>query len=198
MKRFMTIGLMVIAVSGFPGLARGAETVLILSSSEPEYQAIEAGFRNAFSGDFREINLEGSDEKQRTTGEELKASRPAVAIVAGDLAAQMAMWYLEGVPVVYCDAVRAAKMSLASKAVGIYHEPDPGEQLKVMHELFPGKTRVGLLHSPKYARINEADVKRKSQNLGITLEVSGIDSIKQVPSKRPGRCSVDQRARPEQ
>ncbi len=183
MKRFMTIGLIAIAVSGFPGLARGAETVLILSSSEPEYGVVADAFRSAFSCDFREINLEGSDERQRTVGEELKASKPAVAVVVGDLAAQMAKWYLEGVPVIYCDAVRATKMSLASSSVGIYHEPDPGKQLRIMHELFPEKTRIGLLYSPEYASINEADVKRESKSLGITLELSGMRSIKQVPSK---------------
>lgn len=91
------------------GPTRAARVVLVLSSDEPEYQAVAAGFAGAFTGESVKINLEGSDEKQRATGEELKASKPAVVVVVGDLAAQMAKWYLEDVPVVYCDSVRAAR-----------------------------------------------------------------------------------------
>ena len=164
MKRLMAIGLMVMSVMIFSAHAQSPETVLVFSSEKPEYKALVTGFNSAFSGNFREINLKGSDEHQRTVGKELKASKPAVAVVVGNLAAQMAKWYLEDVPIVYCDSVQATKIALAGKKViGIYHEPDPMEQIEIMHKLFSAKTRVGLLYSPKYARIDEEKIKKKSQ-----------------------------------
>jgi putative ABC transport system substrate-binding protein len=166
------------------GPVRAADIVLVLSSDSPDCRAVAAGFKNAFSGDLREYNLEGSDERQRKVGEELKAAKPAVAVVVGDLAAQMAKWYLADVPVVYCDSVRAAKLSLTSgPASGIYHEPDPSEQLRMLHDLFPGKTRVGLVYCPEYTDIDQADIKGQASGMGVTLEVQSMKSIKEVPDK---------------
>jgi putative ABC transport system substrate-binding protein len=158
--------------------------VLVLSGDEPEYQAVAAGFRQAFTGPFAAHNLEGSDEQVRIIGQRLQTQKPAVAVVVGDLAAQMAKWYLEGVPIVYCDAVRAAKISLTTGgAVGIYHEPDPDEQIRAIHELFPTKTRIGLLYSPDYAQFNRQEILAKAQGLGLTLEVVPLASIQEVPAK---------------
>jgi len=182
MKRLSMIGLLVMAFGMGPGAVRAAETVLVLSSDEPEYQAVAAGFKNAFAGTFREINLEGSDLKLKTVGEQLQASPPGVAVVVGDLAVQMAKWYLGGVPVIYCAAVRAAQLSL-SNSVGIYHEPAPEEQAKTIQQVFPGKNRVGLLYCPAYARINEVELKKQAQALGLALEITALDSIKEVPVK---------------
>lgn len=161
-----------------------AETVLVLSSSEPEYEAVAEGFEEAFKGNYRVINLEGSDERQRLVGEELKGRKPEVTVVAGDLAAQMADWYLDGMPVVYCDTVRAVKTYMKSgKAVGIHHEPDPAEQLKMMRELFPEKNNVGMLYSPEFTPVNEKSLIKDADEMGIKLQVAAMESIKQVPVK---------------
>lgn len=166
------------------GTAHAGEVVLVLSSGEPEYKQVAAGFSSAFSGEFREINLEANDERQRAVGEELKASKPDLAVVVGDLAAQMANWYLEGVKIVYCDAVWAAKNSIDSEnAVGIYHESDPMDQINIMKELFPDKRRVGLLYSSEFARIDKQALQNQAQELGISLEIVGLDSVKKVPAK---------------
>jgi len=165
--------------------ARAADTVLILSSADPEYQAVAAGFRSAFAGTFREINLEGSDIKLKSVGEELKTKPPGVAVVVGDLAAQMAKWYLEKIPVIYCDAIRAAQISLSGQ-IGIYHEPDPGEQMKLIRQLFPEKTRIGLLYCPAYARISEVELKKQAQTSGLTLEIAALGSVKELPVKFRG------------
>jgi ABC-type uncharacterized transport system substrate-binding protein len=160
------------------------DIVLVLSSDSPKCRAVAAGFKTAFSGDLREFNLEGSDEKQRKIGEQLKSSKPAVAVVVGDLAAQMAKWYLAGVAVIYCDAVRAAKLSLDDDmTIGIYHEPALSEQLRMLHDLFPGKTRVGLVYCPEYTGIDQADIKGQASAMGVTLEIQSMKSIKEVPDK---------------
>lgn len=169
---------------GFCRSAEAGELVLVLSSDEPEYLQAAAGFKSGFSGQFREINLAGSDAKQRSVGEELKASPPAGAVVVGDLAGQMAKWYLAGVPLVYCDVPRAAALAFPSgKYIGIYHEPDPLEQLKSLPELFAGKTRVGLLYGAGSAQFNPQELERKAQALGLTLEPVALGSIQEVPGK---------------
>ena len=173
-----------IALGLVSGAARAAETVLVLSSSGPEYQAIAAGFKGSFGGTLREINLEGSEEKQRKVGEELKAKPPAAAVVVGDLAVQMAKWYIPDVPVVYCDSVRAPMISLSQgKAVGIYHETDPADQLSVLARLFPGKKHVGLIYCPEYAAVNEKSLAASAAAKGITLEMMPLASIKEMPVK---------------
>ena len=180
-RQVLGLSAMALALSG---LAQAGDTVLVLSSNEPEYLAVAAGFKSNFSGNFREIGLEGSDTKQRAVGEELKAAKPGLAVVVGDLAAQMAQWYLAGVPMIYCQASQGAKLSLAGgKVVSIYHEPDPSEQLKILPGLFPGKTRVGLFFSPEYAKINRPLLKKQSQELGLTLEMIALNSIQEVPGK---------------
>lgn len=184
MNRVIVPGLACLAMLLAGEVSRASETVLVLSSQEPHYLAVAEGFKNSFTGAYREINLEGSDEKQRTVGEELQADKPAVAVVVGDLAAQMAKWYLEDVPVVYCDSVRAVKMTLTTgKAVGIYHEPGPEDQLKVMRELFPDISRAGLLYSPEYVRLNESEVKSAAADMGLEIEIAPLGSVKEVPVK---------------
>lgn len=164
--------------------AFSAETVLVISKDEPGYQAVAAGFRSAFPGEFEEINLEGSDEKVRQVGKDWEASPPDLAVVVGDMAAQLAKWYLKDVPIIYCDAGYAAKISLTEKkAVGIYHEPDPFEQMRMMHDIFPDKTRVGILYSPEYARIDESEIKKEAEALGLSIELAAMANVKEVPGK---------------
>ena len=109
-----------------PGRAPAGGAVLVVSSERPEHQTLAMGFRLSFSGEFREINLEESHEKQKVTGEALAALQPDVVVVIGDFAAQMAKSYLDAIPVVYCGAVSASELTLTSgNNVGVYHEPDP-------------------------------------------------------------------------
>ncbi len=174
---FITLVLM-LPVSAFP---RGA--VLVLSFDAENNQQVAEGFKNAFSGDIEEINLEGSDERQRQVGEQLKAQSPEVAVVVGDLAAQMAKWYLSGVPVVYCASARAAKISLSQEsAVGIYHEPGPQDQFETLARAFPEKKNVALIYSSDHT-LKEDAIKSRARDLGFTLELAPMASIKQVPEK---------------
>lgn len=166
------------------GPRSAAETILVLSSSDPENQAVAAGFKHYFTGSIREINLEGSDAQQRIVGEQLKGTPPSLAVVVGDLAAQMAQWYLPGVPLVYCGVSRAAKFSFNNpQVIGIYHEPNPLEQLKLVPGLFAGKTRVAMFYSPENVQINEKELTQKAGELGITLNFVTLGSIKEVPAK---------------
>jgi len=183
MKTLSAIGIMaMILLLSLP--AGSAETVLVLSSKEPEYLEIAGGFKANFSGNYREINLEDSDVRQKAVGEELKAQKPALAVVVGDLAAQMAKWYLAGVPLAYCDVPRATKLALSGgKMVGIYYEPDPAEQLKVMPRLFTGRTRIGLFYASESAQFHPPELQQQALALGITLELASLSSIQEVPAK---------------
>jgi len=164
--------------------AKGSGPVLVLSASDQETMAVAKGFKSVFGDGYKEINLQGSDERQRVIGEELKAAKPEVAIVVGDLASQMAKWYLTDVPIIYCDSVRAAKLKLnAENAVGVYHEPDSLTQLNMMRELFPDKNTVGLVYCPEYVDVREAELKQAALDLGITLEIEPMRDIRQVPDK---------------
>jgi len=184
MKTTRSIFFWLIALALLSGAARAAETVLVLSSSSPEYQAVAAGFKGSFHGPLREINLEGSEEKQRKAGEELKAAPPAAAVVVGDMAVQMAKWYIPDVPIVYCDSVRAPMISpTQGKAVGIYHETDPADQLSALIKLFPGKKHVGLVYCPEYARLDEKALAASAAAKGRTLEIVALASIKEMPVK---------------
>lgn len=184
MKRISAILIILMAVSLVGAHAQPAGAVLVLSLNSPEYKAVAAGFKGAYGADFREINLEGSDQKQRKIGEELKASKPAIVVAVGDLAVQMAKWYLEGLPTVYCYSEQAQKISLTgAKVVGIYHEPDPMEQLKTIQALFSGKNKIGLLYNPDLSKINEEEIKKRSQSLGLAIEAAPLNSVKAVPDK---------------
>jgi putative ABC transport system substrate-binding protein len=175
------------AVAAFlmlPARAPAEDTVLVLSSADPACLAAAQGFKSAFPGKYREINLEGSDEKQRMVGQQLKASPPAVAVVVGDLAAQMAEWYLSGVPVVYCASSGAAKLSLTTgKTVGIYNETAPMDQLSAIASLFPERKRIGLIYSAEYAHLDEKGIADAARAKGITLELAPLGSIKELPEK---------------
>ena len=168
------------------GRAWAGEAVLVLSANGPEYQATAAGFKEGYAsfGPLREINLEGSDVRQRTVGEELKASPPALAVVIGDLAAQMAQWYITGVPLVYCNVSRAAEFSFRNpRVIGVYHEPEPVEQLKMIPTLFPGKTRVGVLYNSNHVPLVQTKIAQEAKSLGLALNFIGLNSIQDVPPK---------------
>jgi ABC-type uncharacterized transport system substrate-binding protein len=180
MRRLMLIGLMMVALL-LAGRSWAGEAVLILSVDSPESKQVAAAFKKTFPN-APVKNLEGSDEKQRQIGEQLKAQPPAVAVVVGDLAGQMAKWYLQNVPVIYCNVPRAAKINLTtSPGVGIYYEPDPVEQLKSLRALFPDKTRIALLYSPQNARLSKPELTAAAQSQGVTLELVAVDSIKTMP-----------------
>lgn len=183
MKKILLMCLAFMAVFAAGFRAGAVDTILVLSANTPEEQAIAAGFKSAFSGSLEEYNLEGSDEKQREIGKKLKGQNPPAAVVIGDLAAQMAVWHLADVPVVYCDSMMAAKLGLAKVAAGVYHEPDPAEQFEVLHQVFPDRTRVGLIYSPQNTNINLEDVNKRAVALGVSLEIGAMDSIKDVPVK---------------
>ena len=164
---------------------KSGQTVLILSSNEPHVQAVAQGFRAAFSGDYREINLEGSDKKIRAFGEELQAAKPHLAVAVGDHAAQLAKWYLAGVPVIYCDAPRASKIALPeSQSIGVSHFSRPSEQLEVIRKLFPNRKRIGLFYSREYSGIlNGEKLAAEARGQGLELRLNIMGSIQEVPGR---------------
>jgi ABC-type uncharacterized transport system substrate-binding protein len=173
----------VVAALFLAARAWAGEAVLVLSADSPDAQAITAAFKKTFPTAVIK-NLEGNDQKQRQVGEELKAKPPAVAVVVGDLAGQMAKWYLEGVPVVYCGVPKAAKISLTTApGVGIYFEPDPLEQLKSIRELFPDKTKIAVLYNPQSVKLAKPELEAAAKTAGVTLSLVAVDSIKTMPDQ---------------
>lgn len=161
-----------------------SDVVLIVSSQDPRYIEVAAGFQSAFPGEFRKINLEGSDKKQHAFGEEIQSSRPRLAVTVGDLAAQTAKWYLDGVPVVYCESPSAARIFAPSDpVVGISHYSDPADQLKIMQSLFPDRSRVGLFYGKDYNLIDSDRIVEEARQSGLTLHVNAMGSIEDVPKK---------------
>jgi len=170
------------AVLLFPAAAR-AESVLVISRDDAANRQVVKGFADAFSGPYRQINLEGSDERQRVVGGELAADKPEVAVVVGDLAVQMAKWRLEDVPVIYCNSMRASKITLTeSAAAGVYHEPNPVNQLEYMHNLFPDRKKVGVFYSPRYGSVSIEEVRQAAGDYGLALQTAAVDSIKDIPA----------------
>jgi ABC-type uncharacterized transport system substrate-binding protein len=166
--------------------AGAGDWALVISTRSPEEKKMAEAIKQAFPPTltYKEYSLEESDEKQRQVGEQLKANSPAAAVVVGDLAGQMAKWYLEGRPLVYCDAPKAAKISLTSSPVaGIYHEPDPLDQLAALHALFPDRSRITLLFNPALARLDQKALAEQAAALGLSLELMPVASIKDMPNQ---------------
>ncbi len=184
MKRIIVSLIVSLSAFSLPAFSGAGEILLVLSSGEPEYMQIAEGFGGTFTGGFREINLEGSDKRQRELGEELSALKPDVVVVVGNLAAQMVELYPDDFNIVYCNAVLAARSTIENQnAVGVYHESDPADQISFIKELFPGKKRVGVLYSTQYARIDRKILEEKAVDLGIGLDIVGLDSVKKVPAE---------------
>jgi putative ABC transport system substrate-binding protein len=183
MKKSLALALLTLLLIG-AGAEQGKKVALVVSNASPSYQALVAGFKVAFSGDAREINLEGSDEKARLVGEELSSPKPDLVVAVGDLAAQMVKRHLPDVPMVYCDSASAATLELApGKTFGVYHEPDPAEQLNTLIGLFPEKKRVGLIYGSEFARFDALALQRAAKERGVTLTTVPLGSIKEVPEK---------------
>lgn len=166
--------------------ARGAmaQTVLVLSSNDADQAAVSQGFSSAFSGAFEVINLEGSEEKLRKTGERLSASPPNLLLVSGNSAAQMAKWYLQGSPVIYCSSSRVAAIDLVgSKVYGIFHEPSLNDQFAALLSTFPERKKVGLLFNPKIYQDQLKDVAGMASSKGVELVLVSLGNIKEVPLK---------------
>lgn len=183
MKKPLTILPLFLLLLG-AGPEKRTDLVLIVSSADPRSQAAVAGFRSAYAGEFREIDLEGSDKKVKTFGEELQTKKPDLAVAVGDLAVQMAKWYLAGVPVVYGDSPRAAKIGLEpGKAIGISSLSDPGEQLKLIAQLFKNRKRVGLFYGKDYTPLPADKLAQEARELGLTLLLNPMGSVQEVPGK---------------
>lgn len=185
MKKFLMItALLIISSFQMTGASPAPDVVLLLSDSDKDTQSISEAFLAEFGKNARTINLEGSDIKQKEEGEKLEAEPPELAVVVGDLAAQAAKWYLEDVPVVYCNSFRAAKLSLTEmKAAGVYYEPDPADQLDSIREVFPDVKKVGLLYAPEFSLVKEGRIKSKARGRGIDIRISTCDDVKELPAK---------------
>ncbi len=161
-----------------------AEAVFVLSSDDPQYQKVAEAFKSSYEGEVELINLYGSDERLNYMGQRLKESPPAFAVVVGDHAVRMAKLYLEGVPVVYCEAPNAARIGLeADNVYGIYHEPDPAEQIRMLHEVFPQAQKVVAVFNPEHARVSPADIEAASGKQGIALINIAVMNFKEAPQK---------------
>ncbi len=160
------------------------QTILVLSSQDADQLAVEQGFESAFSDRFEVINLEASEEKLRKTGESLSAKPPGLLLVAGNSAAQMAKWYLEDVPMIYCSASRAEAMELkGSKVYGIFHTPSLEEQFSALVSTFPERKKVGLLYNPRVYQEQVRSVAGQASGKGVELVQVSLTNIKEVPVK---------------
>jgi ABC-type uncharacterized transport system substrate-binding protein len=183
MKRLYVIAPLLLALAA-AGQDKTAYIVLVLSTKDAQHMAVADGFRSEFPGQFREINLEGSDLKLKATGQELKASKPTLAVLVGDQAVQMAGWHLEGVPLVYCDSPRADGILASSDGVaGVFYQTEPAKQLETMALLFPGRKRVGLFYARDNSRLDLESVMNYSRGLDLEVEPVALGSIKELPGE---------------
>jgi len=163
--------------------AHAAEVALVLSEQDEDSSAISSAFSSEYPGEAKVINLEGSDDRQRTVGQELAASPPSAVIVCGNMAAQMAEWHLAEVPVAFCDSPKALKLKVSGRAPGVYHEPSPSEQLRALNKALPDDRKVAMLYGDGVARVDPDEIKGLGAELGITVVPVPIGSVKEVPAK---------------
>jgi ABC-type uncharacterized transport system substrate-binding protein len=52
--------------------------------------------------------------------------------------------------------------------------------LKALQKVFPDRKRVGLLYGKQYARIDPEKISEESRQLGLTLRINAMNSIKEL------------------
>jgi len=182
MKGRAAFGFMGLILLSLPALLQ-ARVVLVVSSQEPYYLEVAAGFKKSFAGAFEEYNLRGLEDEVRKLGQDLQANPPKLVIVVGNIAAKMAKEYCPDATVVYAAAGNAAGLKFSErKALGVSDSPAVSKIADSLKLLFPASTRIGLIYNPQYVNKEVIDLQNLSARQGFSVKAIPVTEIKQIPT----------------
>ena len=160
-----------------------ARVVLVVSSSNPQYQEVASGFKQSFSGTLEEYNLRGLEDEVRKLGKGLAASPPDLIIVVGNLAAKMAKEYCPGCAVIFAAASNVQEIKLTGdKIAGVSAFPSPYKIAEKLKLLFPDRRRIGIIYNPGYTGREVQELERESAKAGFSLKDVSINEMKEMPN----------------
>ena len=161
-----------------------AVTVVANTSVEAHRAAID-GIRAAFSGtalEVRVVDLNAS-AGERQGSERFAAPGTRVVIAVGTDATQLVAAEKPEVPVISTMVLRspvpAAPPSL-SPAATISLDVPLQTMLARMKQVFPGKTRLGIIRNPKTAALAAGALQAQAEQQGFTARVVECSGIEQV------------------
>jgi len=166
----------------FPAFAH-ARVVLVVSSQDPYYLEVAAGFKKSFSGAYEEYNLRGLEDEVRRLGKDFENSPPKLVIVIGNIAAKMAKEYCPDALVVYAAASNAAGLKFNErKVLGVAESPSVPKMIENIKSLFPASTRIGLIYNPQYVNKEVIELQNLSARQGFSVKAIAVTEIKQIPT----------------
>jgi len=169
-----------------------AITVVANASVEAHRAAIE-GIRSAFSGttlDVRVVDLTAAGERQGS--ERFAAPGTRVIIAVGTDAIQLVTAERPEVPVISTMILRSAPATTSpsmSPAATISLDIPLQTMLARMKQVFPGKTRLGIIRNPKTASLAAGALQAQAEQQGFTarvVECSGIEQLLAALQKLKG------------
>jgi len=182
MKSMKLIKLLGVALILFPVLLP-AKVLLVVSSEDPYYQEVAAGFKKSFSTPIEEYNLYGLEDEARKLGKSVAGSPPELLIAIGNLAAKTAKEYCANCPVLYASASNTSLLKLSgAKVFGISATPPAGKILENIRVAFPEAKTVGLIYQPGSSGKEVAQLQAAAAKAGIALKAEPINEMKEIPN----------------
>ncbi len=165
-----------------PAIA-SAKVMLVVSSEDPYFQEVAAGFKKSFSGPVEEHNLYGLEDEARKMGKGLTQSPPELLIAVGNLSAKMAKEYCANCPILYAAASNSSLLKLSgAKVFGISAVPPASKIIDNLRLVFPEVKTVGLIYQPNSSGKDIALIQAAAGKSGIALIAEPISEMKEIPN----------------
>jgi putative tryptophan/tyrosine transport system substrate-binding protein len=165
-----------------PGLVR-AKVMLVVSSDDPYYSEVAAGFKKSFGQPVEEYNLLGLEDESRKLGKGLAASKPELLIAVGNLSAKMAKEYCADCQILYAAASNASERKLSGATVyGISAQPSAAKTIDSIKLVFPNAQKVGLIYNAAFTGKDVSALQAAAGKAGLKLIAEPITQMKDIPT----------------
>jgi putative ABC transport system substrate-binding protein len=156
--------------------AHGRPTVVVIASVGVEaHRSAIAGIQAALAASPAEVRILDIDQAMSTAGGGLAAPGPGVIIAVGSEAIRVVEAERPKVPAVYTMILhRRAEWDAQGRQapVTIPLEVSLASLLAWLKELFPGKTRLGIIVNASGGDASDAQIQAHAQQLGFTVRIA--------------------------
>ncbi|MBI5542282.1 MAG: hypothetical protein HY901_00210 [Deltaproteobacteria bacterium] len=163
-----------VSLALLPDAARAGSVVALLSDPKvAQFQEAMEGARESL-GALSEIAVGAKGWEA-----ELKQQAPAVVLVVGQKALQVARASLPGTPIVYC-MVFQKDVLVSPPVTGVPLEVSIGSQLAELRRVAPALRRIGLIYDPQTSSAQVEEATKAATVAGLTLRPKGVADPRDV------------------
>ncbi|MGR8934355.1 MAG: ABC transporter substrate-binding protein [Gammaproteobacteria bacterium] len=173
-----TVVIAALYIACMPAVAGDAKKILLINSDAAvdKYRQVESIFRAQIPRDAGRVVAVSLESVQSPDALEklFRDENPALIFSIGSKAYQLASQVDSDKPMLFSSVINWQRFERRSNHYGVANELSSAQELSLLHYIFPGLRRVGVLYDAQYSQQRIAEARTQAAEVGLTLIAQNV------------------------